>query len=69
MKALIVLVIVLIAHLLAFCFGGLAVGAANAWIMQGTFGDAWVAWWDRWYISAGWMILFMGGISAASNKN
>lgn len=59
-----ILVVLVIGAALVTLWGGVAVGAANAWIMQGTFGEAWSAYWDRWYIGLGWAILFMGGFGA-----
>lgn len=45
---------------------GLAIGSANAWIIEGTFNDGWHAVWDRWLIATGWGILFLGGLGLGS---
>lgn len=35
----------------------LAVGAANAWIMEGNFTDGWHKAWERWPITLGWSLI------------
>lgn len=44
--------------LLFLLWTGVAIGSANAWILQGTFSDGWSAVWDRWLIAIGWTTLF-----------
>ena len=65
------LTLVLIALVLAAMtlFGGLAVGAANAWILQGTFAEAWSAYWGRWLIGLGWSVLFLGATGRAAKSS
>ena len=48
--------------LLLLVWAGLAVGAANAWILESAFSDGWNAVWDRWLITFGWAFLFLGGV-------
>lgn len=44
-------------------FSALAVSAANAWIMQGTFADGWAACWDRWWVLLLWAFVFSCSIN------
>lgn len=54
-------VLVIVAILMILTWTGVIVGAANAWILQGTFGAGWHAVWSRPLISFGWALLFLGG--------
>lgn len=47
--------------LLALVWAGVVIGAANAWILQGTFSAGWHAVWGRWLVTLLWSILFLGG--------
>jgi len=51
-------VAVIVVGLLILVWAGLAIGAGNAWILQGTFSDGWHAVWDRWGAALGWSVLF-----------
>lgn len=57
----IVPLVIAVCLLLWLVFFGLALGAANAWIIQGTFAAGWHAVWARWPIALLWGLLF-GGI-------
>jgi uncharacterized membrane protein len=61
MKVILILAIVVVGALVALVGVGLSLGAANAWIMQDTFGEAWSAVWRRWPISLLWSLLFSSG--------
>lgn len=54
-----VVVVLFLLGLVLLCWIGLAVGSANAWILQGTFSDGWHAVWDRWVQSLGWSLIFL----------
>ena len=41
-------------------WAGVVLGAGNAWILEGTFGDGWGAIWDRPLPALGWATLFIG---------
>lgn len=47
-------------------FSGLAIAAANSWILGGNFSDAWSSVWSRKFVVFGWSILFLGPISFRS---
>lgn len=49
----------------AVFFTALAVGAANAWIIESTFSDGWDAAWNRWPITFLWALVFSVGAGAA----
>lgn len=53
----------------SFLWMCLALGAAHAWVFQGTFSDGWSMAWDRWYITIGWSLLFLGGTSATASRS
>ena len=69
MKSIGEIVSILIAAVILVILTGLAVGAANAWILQGTFWDGWHAALDRPLIALGWAILFGGGAGALASRN
>lgn len=52
--------------LVLMCWIGLAIGTANAWILEGTFSDGWSAVWDRWVPALGWSVIFLVGASLLS---
>jgi hypothetical protein len=55
--------------IVSFLLMALAVGTCNAWILEGTFSDGWAAAFDRWLVTIGFGLLFLGGgASARSSK-
>ena len=49
---------------LSFVFSALAIGAGNAWVLEGTFSDGWSRAWDRPIITFLWGLLFLSSGSA-----
>lgn len=52
--------IVLVWSVVVLTVSGLSIGAANAWVLQGTFSAGWHAVWDRPLVAIGWSLLFGG---------
>lgn len=61
-----VLVLLAVCAVLWLAGCALALGTANAWIIQDTFGEGWHAVWRRWPISLLWGLL-MGGFIRRGN--
>lgn len=61
-------VVLVVIGFLTLCWVGLAIGSANAWILEGTFSDGWDAVWDRWLPAVGWALIFVAGISVVSGS-
>lgn len=47
---------------------GVAVGTANAWILEAPFSAGWSAVWDRWWQSLAWAWIFAGSGGVAVNS-
>lgn len=58
-----------IAIALAMTWSALAIGAANAWVLNAQFSDGWHAAWGKPWVLLGWSLLFMGTLAGTRRSS
>ena len=51
--------IVVVSFFICVSIAGLMIGSANAWILGGSFSDAWHLAWENKFVAFAWFILFV----------